>query len=193
MIRKILKKLYLLFFCNFFIKYRFNEFGKKSFIREHRLIHGKKYISIKENVKIYPYCRLECYDEYCGKKYNPSIVISNNVMINRNFTCLSAGNVFIGSNCSFGSNCFITNENHGTNPKLNYLYQPLLTKDVVIDENCWIGEKTIILPGVHIGKNSIVGAGSVVTRDIPEYSIAVGNPAKVIKRWNEKENTWKKI
>jgi acetyltransferase-like isoleucine patch superfamily enzyme len=63
---------------------------------------------------------------------------------------------------------------------------------VRIEKGCWIGEKVIILPGVNIGKRSIIGAGSVVTKSIPEYSIAVGNPARVIKTWNKDKKQWVK-
>ncbi|MFR5466356.1 MAG: hypothetical protein ACLTHR_12100 [Agathobacter rectalis] len=64
---------------------------------------------------------------------------------------------------------------------------------VFIDDGVWIGNDVIILPNVHIGKKSIIGAGSVVTKNIPEFCIAVGNPAKVIKKFDIKENRWKKV
>jgi maltose O-acetyltransferase len=54
-------------------------------------------------------------------------------------------------------------------------------KSVTIGDGCWICSRVIILPGVHIGKNSVIGAGSVVTKDIPDYAIAAGNPAKVVR------------
>jgi acetyltransferase-like isoleucine patch superfamily enzyme len=63
---------------------------------------------------------------------------------------------------------------------------------VRIEKGCWIGEKVIILPGVNIGERSIIGAGSVVTKSIPAYSIAVGNPARVIKTWNKDSKQWVK-
>lgn len=59
-------------------------------------------------------------------------------------------------------------------------YEP--SKDVVLKKGCWVGANVILLPGVTIGKNSVVGAGSVVTKSIPAYSVAVGSPAKVIKK-----------
>ena len=61
------------------------------------------------------------------------------------------------------------------------------TKDVLLKEGCWIGANSIILPGVTIGKNAVIGAGSIVTKDVPEYCVSVGNPSKVIK--NVKKNT----
>lgn len=71
-----------------------------------------------------------------------------------------------------------------------YMDQPLCGKDVIIESSSWIGEKVIILPGVRIGEKAINGAGSVVTKDIPAYSIACGNPARVIKKWDTISKQW---
>ena len=64
---------------------------------------------------------------------------------------------------------------------------------ITVGDNCWIGEKTTILPGVNIGKGCVIGAMSVVTKDIPDYSIAAGNPARVIKRYDFEAHEWKKV
>ena len=71
--------------------------------------------------------------------------------------------------------------------------QPLSTKPIEIGHNCWIGEKVTILPGVTIGDNCVIGAGSVVTKSIPSGSLCCGNPAKVVKRWSDKNKEWQKI
>ena len=75
----------------------------------------------------------------------------------------------------------------------NYQHNPLVVKDVIIEDGVWLGEKTMVLPRVHIGKKAVVGTGSVVTKDIPEYSIAVGNPARVIKKYNFDTGKWEKV
>ena len=69
----------------------------------------------------------------------------------------------------------------------------LSAKPVIIHDDVWIGEMVSILPGVEIGKGSIIGANSVVTKYIPDYSIAAGNPAKVIKQYNFNTKRWEKI
>ena len=71
-----------------------------------------------------------------------------------------------------------------------YGSQPLYGDDITIGKYSWIGERTVICPGVKIGDWSIIGAGSVVTKSIPSYCIAIGNPARVIKKWSFKEHKW---
>lgn len=63
-------------------------------------------------------------------------------------------------------------------------------RNIVIEDDVWIGAGSIILPGVNIGKHSVVGAGSVVTKSIPQYCVVVGNPAKIIKRYSSKLKKW---
>ena len=72
----------------------------------------------------------------------------------------------------------------------NYLEGELDVKEVFIDDGVWIGNNVVVLPGAWIGKKAVVGAGSVVTGKIDDYCIAVGNPARVIKRWDFNSSTW---
>lgn len=84
----------------------------------------------------------------------------------------------------FGPAVTIATVNHPIHPDLrHYMY----VKDVVIEDNCWIGANVVITPGVTIGENSMIGADSVVTNDIPKNSIAFGNPEKVIREINEND------
>ena len=107
-------------------------------------------------------------------------------------TC--AKNVKIGDNVLIGPDVFITDDNHGMNPEQGgYLGQPLKIQEVIIENGVWLGQRTIVLPGVKIGENSIIGANSVVTHDIPSLTIAVGSPARVVKKWNEEIKDWVRI
>ena len=155
-------------------------------------INCGKYISIGKQTSIDEYCRLDCYP--ISENSDPMITIGKRCLIGFNCTFLSAGHIIIGDDCLFASNVFITTENHGMNPENGkYLLQPLNSKDVIIENNCWIGEKVSIMPGVKIGKWSVVGTGAVVTKNIPEYSMAVGNPAKVIRKYDFVQKKWDKI
>lgn len=130
--------------------------------------------------------RLECWDTYIGQKYTPSLIIGNNVCFNFRCHVGVINKVVIGNNVLIGSNVLITDHAHGCTDESDIDVEPskrsLYSKGpVIIEENVWIGENVSILPNVRIGRNSVIGANSVVTKDLPPYSIAVGNPVKVIK------------
>ena len=120
------------------------------------------------------------------------IIIGNNFCGGNDLKILFCGSVKLGDDITCAGNVFITSENHGLDPRTRSFNDNVLeSSDVIIEDGVWLGEKTIILPGVKIGKKTIIGAGSVVTKNIPSYSIAVGNPAQVIKKWDFKEKKYK--
>lgn len=113
---------------------------------------------------------------------NGKVYIGENVLIDDCTFIMAHEKITIGKNTKIAAFCFITDFNHKYKDKnLHLVDQGYDTKPVLIGENVWIGTHSIILPGVNIGNRSVVGAGSVVTKDIPANSVAVGNPAKVIK------------
>lgn len=93
------------------------------------------------------------------------------------------GPIKIGSNVEIGPNCAFYSYNHGVDPGKRLREQPVTTRGgIMIDDDAWLGFGVIVLDGVHIGKGSVVGAGSVVTNDIPADGIAAGTPARVIRK-----------
>lgn len=188
----LLKKIYLQVFCNWFV--RVSHIGKKSYICNKRIIQNGKYISIGDNTKIQSNSRLCCFTKYENYEYEPKVIIKNNVNIQYNVTILSAGTVEIGNNVLIASNVFITNENHHFDVSdIPFVKQKLDVKDVIIGDNCFLGEKSVILPGVNLGKYVVVAAGSVVTKSVPDYSMIAGNPARIIKVFNLKTNEWESV
>lgn len=153
-----------------------------------------QYIQCGSNVAIGENSKLLCWDSYNGVKFDkpPQIIIGHGVRATRTLTIQCANKVRIGDNVLIASDVFIVDFNHGCSPLTeNYLENPLsISEGVIIEDGVWIGNSVIILPGVTIGKKSIVGAGAVVTKSIPEYSIAVGNPARVIKHFDFDSNRW---
>ncbi|MFR4351143.1 MAG: acyltransferase [Roseburia sp.] len=106
----------------------------------------------------------------------------------------SLNRVVIGDNVLLGSSVTILDCNHGMNAEEEgYFEQKMLLKEVHIDDGVWCGDYVVILPGVTVGKHSIIGAGSIVTKSVPSYCIAVGNPARVIKKWDFDSKSWKKV
>jgi galactoside O-acetyltransferase len=112
------------------------------------------------------------------------VFIGNNVTINR-FTLIDAsegGKIFIGDNCLIGPYVLIRSADHSfIDTDLPIRSQGHIKGDIIIEDNCWIGGHVTITRNVTIGKGSIVGANSVVTKNIPPFSIAAGSPAKIIK------------
>lgn len=116
--------------------------------------------------------------------YGCNIDIGDSVYINFNCNFIDDGKITIGERTMFGAGVTIATVGHPLNPDMReYMY----TAPVTIGKNCWIGANATICPGVTIGDNSVVGAGSVVTKDIPANVIAAGNPCKVIREINEQD------
>ncbi|MGN0399322.1 MAG: sugar O-acetyltransferase [Blautia sp.] len=124
---------------------------------------------------------------YCDYGFN--IEVGKNFFANYNCTILDVGKVIIGDNCQLAPNVAIYTAGHPVHPdSRNSAYEYGI--DVTIGNNCWIGGNTVICPGVHIGDNVVIGAGSVVTKNIPDWSIAAGNPCKVIRKITEEDRRY---
>ena len=176
------------------VKRYYGYIGKGSCIEKELAIRGKKDIFIGENTFIRPGARIECVNNHLGKEYSPRITIGDHVNIEQNLHMTCAERITIENNVAILSDVLITDINHSYS-KLNIhpLEQQLETSPVHIGEFSLIGSGSRILPGVHIGKNVVVGANAVVTKDIPDYSVAVGAPAVVIKKYDFTEKKWKKV
>ena len=104
------------------------------------------------------------------------------------------GPVRFGENTACSQHCFIGGQSHHYEDiTKNFLKQGFETKEVVIQHDVWIGSNSVVLCGVKIGHNSVIGGGSVVTEDIPPYCVAVGNPAKVVKKYDFKTSQWVRV
>ena len=124
---------------------------------------------------------------YCD--YGNHIKVGKNFFANYNCCILDVGKVTIGDNCLFAPNVSIYTAGHPIHPDArNSLYEYGI--DVTLGNNCWLGGNVIVMPGVNIGDNCVIGAGSVVTKDIPAWSIAAGNPARVIRKITEEDKKY---
>jgi len=130
---------------------------------------------------------------------NATLNIGENFYANYRLHIGCANNILIGNDNLFGSDCLIIDHSHGSYTGDNQslpneipVKRDLMSDSIVIGDNCWFGDKVVILQGVNIGDGVIVGANSVVSRSLPSGCIAVGSPAVPIKSFNPKTKKWEK-
>jgi acetyltransferase-like isoleucine patch superfamily enzyme len=177
-------------FILFFSK-SFKKFGKKVFIESPDIIEGEKYISLGDNVSIGSMCWLLAYKQ---SKLDPVLNIAQGSTIGRFCHIVSLRKVSIKENVLIADKVYISDNIHS----YENIHEPILSQaikhksEVIIGEHSWIGENVAIL-GAKIGRHCVIGSNSVVIKDVEDYCVAVGNPAKVIKKYDFKDNEWKKI
>ena len=168
--------------------------GKNLILGRKIRINTTKYLTVGKNVTICNNARLLFVEEYRGGCYEPNVTIGDDVFITFNFTLMAAAPITIHNHVLIASDVMISSENHGMdleNSK-SYADTPLEGKPVEIGEGCWLGEKSMIMPGVTLGKRCIVAAGAVVTKSFPDYCLLAGIPAKCIKKYDFITHQWKK-
>ncbi len=111
------------------------------------------------------------------------------IYANFNLTLVDDTHIYVGDNTMFGPNVTVATAGHPIQPELRRLGMQY-NAPVHIGKNCWIGAGAILLPGVTVGDNVVIGAGSVVTKDIPDWSVAAGNPCKVIRKITEADREY---
>lgn len=166
-------------------------------VRRPAYVRGKSKISWGNGFTTGVGVRLDVFSEDTRKR----LFFGHDVQLNDYVHIAAVDHVEIGNNVLIASSVFISDHNHGcygegapgSAPSTFPIDRQLVAKPVFIRERVWIGEHACILPGVTIGEGSVVGAGSVVTHDIPPNSIVVGNPARVIRVFNEACRTWQMI
>ena len=170
------------------IEREFKAIGNEFSVQRPLYLLGGENITIGDNFTTFKGLRIETYSEHNGVKFSPNLTIGDNVCLNFDCHIGCVGKITIGNNVLFASRVFVTDHFHGTTKSRKELQIPprlriLSTKgEVKIEDDVWLGEGVVVMPGVTIGKGSIIGANTVVTKDIPAYSIAAGVPAKIIKQ-----------
>ena len=120
------------------------------------------------------------------------VIIGDRTLIGMSNTII--GPITIGNNVIFAQNIVASALNHQyRDVAVPIVNQPILTAPIIIEDDCWIAANAVITAGVTIGKHSVIAAAAVVTKNIPPYSVAVGNPAKVIKQYNFEAKEWLRV
>jgi len=169
-----------------------------------RRIHGSENITVGDGVYLGPNALLNAIRQYPGSVmandryptspvyYQPRIEIGNHVSSTGGLQVSAVEHICIEDDVMFAANVNITDALHGfENADIPYKYQPLFrSAPIRVGKGSWIGQNVVILPGVSIGEQCIIGANSTVTTSIPARSIAFGNPARVHKQWNATSHQW---
>lgn len=145
---------------------------------------------------------LQAVTEYKGQVFQPTIIFKG-LFSASDFCHIGATHyIEIGNNVLFGSKVYVTDHGHGSysgngchsSPEESPFERKLDSdKEVIIGDNVWVGDNVTILPNVHIGSGCLIGSNSVVTKDIPANCIAVGIPAKIIKKYDFEKKKWIKV
>ena len=155
-------------------------------------LYGEPYIRIGRNVIIGPYCSLAA-GVMPGHipETNPVVTIGDDVLVGRGSGIVGHHTIVIGDGVFTGHHVYITDANHGYEDiHLTIGRQFAPPKPVYVGAGSWLGHGTIVLPGSTVGEHVAVGAGSVVTGELPSFSVAVGNPARVIRRYDLDREAW---
>ena len=186
--------------CGFFFRYLFwrrkfgqivgfVKLGKNLTITHPECIYLDRVKGVGDNTYLGPVV------ESVGVKYNPIIEIGKGTWVGKNCSIAAVNRVTIGKDVLFAGHVHITDHSHGYELiDVPVSKQQLISKGpIIIEDQCWLGFSCEVLSGVHIGRHSVVAARAVVTKDVPPYSIVAGNPARIIKQYNEKTKQWEKV
>jgi acetyltransferase-like isoleucine patch superfamily enzyme len=167
-------------------------------IGRHPSLAGLAHMRIGKNFSAGDGLWLEAVTSFAGVQYEPLITIGANVSVSHQVHVACTNQVAIGDGVLMGSHVIITDHSHGryagqeqSSPEVPPNTRRLSNdKGVIIQQNVWIGDGVAVLGGADIGEGTIVGANSVVTGKLPAYCIAVGTPARPIRKWNFEKKQW---
>lgn len=173
---------------------RFGRFGENSIICfPTNTLYNEHYIHVGSGTMIGPHCTLSAGmmpGQICIT--DPVVSIGDRCLIGKGSAVVGHFSITIGNDVWTGHNVYITDQNHGYEDVARPIgTQSMPEKPVTIGDGSWIGYGSVVLPGASIGDHVVIGANSVVTGDIPSYSVAVGSPAKVIRRYVDGE--WRSV
>jgi acetyltransferase-like isoleucine patch superfamily enzyme len=166
----------------------FKKFSFPSYLGKPIYLKGTTKISLGKRVRIYPNARMEVH----GK--DAEIIIEDNVGIGQNFHIISGGKLKIGTGTTIAPSVFVNNMDHNYQSiGVSVLKQKNIVHKTTIGKNCFIGYGAVIQAGTILGEQCIVGAGAIVKGKFDDFSVIVGNPAKVIKQYDKKTRQWIRI
>jgi len=173
----------------------FGKIGENTLICTPFYSNNASGIYLGSNCKIQPGGWIDSIREYFGVKYDGRIEIGDGAYLGHRVAIAACQEMFIGKDVVFADNVYITDLLHGYEDiNLPIFKTPLVSAGpVVIEDQVWLGQRVSVMPNIRIGRHSVIGANSVVTKDIPPYCVAAGVPAKVIKKYNPNTCKWERV
>ncbi|MCC7351506.1 MAG: acyltransferase [Phycisphaerales bacterium] len=174
------------------IRNSFGAMGKDCTVLWSMRSHHPEGIFIGDRVFIGNDAWIDTFPRYANQTFTPRLDIGSDTMIGHHGHIMVIGHMKIGRHVLIANGVYISDNLHGYEDVSRPVFdQPLVHRPVEIGDEAWIGENVCVLPGVKIGRHSVIGSNSVVTRDIPPYCVAVGAPAAVIRRFDGQE--WNRV
>lgn len=161
------------------LMYEFN-MSKPSEVEKRQELMKEMFASVGEDVWI---------NQPLNIAVGSTVTIGKGTYINSGLTLIDDGTITIGEGCLFGTGVTLCTTGHPIDPEQR-AKGSMYSFPVTIGDGAWIGAGVIILPGITIGKYAVVGAGSIVTKDVPEYTVAAGNPCRVMREINEHDKEY---
>lgn len=169
----------------------FKSMGRDTIIEKPLKLLNSNNISIGSNVLIWKNARIEAVKRYNQSAFNPVLIIEDGVTIQQNLHLTCANKIIIKSEVAIASNVTITDINHEYKDiTMSIEKQDISTNAVIIGNRCKLYNNSVILPGTNIGNHCVIGANSVVSGTIPDFSVVVGAPARIVKRYNLNKKIW---
>ena len=187
--RKVINKIF-----TFIYSFSFKKLGHKSVLSVPFLVEGAKYISIDKKVYVRSNAWMSALSQENNKSDDVKLSIGESTYIGRNAHIVALKNIRIGKNVLIGDNVYIADNYHVFDRiDLPYKDQGIGFKsEVVVGDGSWVGENVCIISS-KIGKQCIVGANSLVIDDVPDYTMVVGSPARIIKKFNHRSKIWQRV
>lgn len=183
----------LLSLKNLIIRLKLKSCGKHISVAKNARIVNGNYVIIGDNFIMDEFAEINCIP--INSQITPSLIIGNDVHLSKH-CCIGCSNkIVLENDVRLAPYCHITDRNHVYKDISAPIWkQPSESPGpVFIGEQTWLGFGVQVMPGVNIGKHCVIAAGSIVTKDIPDYSVAIGIPAKVIKTYNFDTQQWEKL
>lgn len=173
---------------------RLKSLGEHTYISPYVTMQDMARISVGARTQISRGSLVQVVSSYEGRTYDPEIVIGDDVYLGRRCSVSCMNRISIGNQVTFGDNVYVADSNHGYELlDRSVLRQPLVGGSIAIGEGAWLGYGVVVAGTVTIGAHTVVGANSVVTRSLPDRVVAVGAPARIVKRYDDAQGRWVRV